>query len=106
MEKVTLQQAKEDLTRLFAEYGARFKTFDVEKDKQEGNSSFINDNEFMIDKRHIERMDVICILMDYFKDRCILNGGCSVGPITFLFTDVTLFDTEHPLKSDREAPKQ
>lgn len=106
MEKVTLQQAKEELTKLFAEKGARFKTFDVEKDKQEDNSSFINDNTFMIDKRHIERMGVIGILMDYFENRRILNGGCSVGPITFVFTDVTLFDTEHPLKNDRKATKQ
>lgn len=105
MEKVTLQQAKEDLTKLFTEKGARFKTFDVEKDKQEGNSSFINDNTFMIDKRHIERMDVIGILMDYFGNRCILNGGCSVGPITFVWTDVTLFDDKHPLKSATKETK-
>lgn len=98
MEKVTLQQAKEELTKLFAEKGARFKTFDVEKDKQEGNLSFVSENTFMIYKGHIERMDVIGILMDYFENRCILNGGCSVGPITFVWTDVTLFDTEHPLK--------
>lgn len=103
MEKVTLQQAKEDLTKLFAEKGARFKTFDVEKDKQEGNSSFINDNTFMIDKRHIERMDVVGILVDYFENRRILNGGCSVGPITFVWTDVTLFDTEHPIIGDRNT---
>ena len=106
MEKVTLQQAKEDLTNLFAEKGARFKTFDVEKDKQEGNLSFVSENTFMIYKEHIERMDVIGILMDYFESRRILNGGCSVGPITFVFTNVTLFDTEHPLKSDRKATKQ
>lgn len=106
MEKVTLQQAKEDLTKLFAEKGARYKTFDVEKDKQEGNISFVSENTFMIYKGHIERMDVIGILMDYFENRCILNGGCSVGPITFVFTDVTLFDTEHPLKSDRKATRQ
>lgn len=106
MEKVTLQQAKEDLTNLFAQCGARYKTFDAEKDKQEGNLSFVYENTFMIYKGHLERMDVICLLMDYFKNRCILNGGCSVGPITLVFTDVTLFDTEHPLKSDREPPKQ
>lgn len=106
MEKVTLQQAKEDLTKLFAETGARYKTFDAEKDKQEGNLSFVYENTFMIYKGHLERQDVICLLMDYFKNRCILNGGCSVGPITFVFTDVTLFDTEHPLKSDRKATRQ
>ena len=106
MEKVTLQQAKEDLANLFAQNGAKFKTFDAEKDEQEGNISFISENTFMIYKGHIERMDVIGLLMDYFENRCILNGGCSIGAITFVFTDVTLFDTEHPLKSDRKAPKQ
>ena len=105
MEKVTLQQAKEDLTNLFAQKGAKYKTFDAEKDKQEGNLSFVSENTFMIYKGHIERMDVISILIDYFENRRILNGGCSVGPITFVFTDVTLFDDKHPLKSATKETK-
>lgn len=96
MEKVKLQKAKEDLKKIFEENGAKFKTYDVEKDVQENNSSFIIDNTFMIDKRHIERNDVIALLVDYFQDRCVENGGCSIGAITLCWTDVTLYDKDNP----------
>ena len=98
MEKVKLQKAKDDLKKIFENKGAKFKTYDVDRDVKENNSSFIIDNTFMIDKRHIEREDVIALLVDYFQDKCVEDGCCSIGPITLCWTDVTLYDKDNPEK--------
>lgn len=100
MKKVTLKQAKDELLEIFKENGAKFKTYDVEKDKEEENSSFVIDNTFMIDKIHIEREGVLNILVDYFKDKCVKNGGCLIDPITFVWTRVIIFDADNPFPNE------
>jgi hypothetical protein len=99
MTRLTLQQAWEELKKLFVENGVKFKSFNENENKEE-NTSFISENTFMIDKKHLDRWSLISLLQDFFQDKCIIDGGCSIGAITLVWTDVTLFDKEHPLKNE------
>jgi hypothetical protein len=96
MNRIPLQQAMAELKQLFVDNGVKFKT-DALHDTSGENTSWISGSTFMIDKRHLERLPVIELLQEYFSDKCILNGGCSIEAITLCWTNVTLYDTEHPL---------
>ena len=95
MEKKKLQDAMNELKQLFIDNGVKFKTFEKDENKKE-NTSWMVDTTFMIDKNHLDRYDVIALVKDYFKDKCIENGYCEIGPITLVWTDVSLYDNEHP----------
>ena len=74
-QKIEIENIISDLKQLF-EIG------DIKID----NASAFNNNEFMIDKRKYERMQVLGMLQDYFSDKVIIGGYLEVDPITFVFT--------------------
>lgn len=49
-------------------------------------ASYENKNIFNIDKRQFNRLQVIEMLQEYFKDKVIIGGYLIVDPITFVFT--------------------
>ena len=48
--------------------------------------SFQSEGKFYINKRHLERYEVIGILQDYFADKVIEGGYVEVDPITLIYT--------------------
>lgn len=45
---------------------------------------------FLIDKREFERFEVIDKLQEYFADKSIIDGQCSIGNLTILYTSVKI----------------
>lgn len=72
--KVSIEKAISDLKELFQTENNEFGSV-----AKEGN--------FFICKYHFERFQVISMLKEYFSDKYIDNGYCSIGSITLVFTD-------------------
>lgn len=89
MEKVSIEKATEDLKGIFnAVTFAEFK-------KKGEHLSWYNVTEdgevtFYIDKQRCERLEVIERLQEYFADKVIDGGYCSVSPITLVWTTFEL----------------
>ena len=61
--------------------------FEIKEDAElKEGFSFQSGGKFYIDKRHLERYEVIGKLQDYFADKVVEGGYVEVDPITFLFT--------------------
>lgn len=87
--KVTIQQATEDLKQIFNAV-----TF-AEFQKKGEHLSWYNATEdgettFYIDKQQCERGEAIYRLQEYFSDKVIDGGYCSVDPITLVWTTFEL----------------
>jgi hypothetical protein len=85
MEKkvISIEQTSEDLCKVFGI------TEDNKEDhgKHSEKSFYIPDgHQFMISKLEYEREEVIEKLTDYFKDKVIDKGACTVDNITCLYT--------------------
>ena len=53
---------------------------------KEGSRSYENNGTFMIEKTEHERGDTIEMLLEYFDDKFIAGGRCTIEPITLLWT--------------------
>ena len=95
MQKISLQKAKEEIKNLFIEKGVKFKN---DNQNDEKSTSFISNNTFFIDKRQMEREDVKAMLINYFMDKQVENGGCILSPMTLLLTTIELYDKDNPRK--------
>lgn len=88
MEKVTIEKAKKDLIAIFGAVSAE------EFRKRKEHLSWYNENEegvtFFIDKNVTERGEVFEKLQEYFEERVIKGGYCTVSPITFVWTSFDL----------------
>ena len=87
MEKITIEKAKNDLIEIFN--AVTFEEF------RNGDhlSWYSEDNDvvtFHIDKQRCERFETIEKLREYFDDKVIDGGFCSISPITFVWTDFEL----------------
>ena len=86
MKQITLTEAFEDIKQLFqVRYGF--------ENRKEGLSFFSKNSReytFWFNKNEYERNFVLERLYDYFKDKTLINGQCSISPITFIFTKVSL----------------
>lgn len=51
-----------------------------------------SDGKFSIQKRQFERFKVIDMLQNYFSDKFIDEGYCSVGNITMVFTTFEILE--------------
>lgn len=88
MEKVTIEKAKNDLIGIFGAVSAE------EFRKRKEHQSWYSENEdgvtFFIDKNVTERGEVFEKLQEYFEERVIKGGYCTVSPITFVWTTFEL----------------
>ena len=50
---------------------------------------------FYISKNKFERNDVIKMLSDYFTNRVVIGGGCSIDPITLLHTGFRIWGKDY-----------
>ena len=86
MKQITLTEAFEDIKQMFKV------RFDFEN-RKEGLSFFSKNSReytFWFDKNEYERDFVLERLYDYFRDKMLINGQCSISPMTFIFTKVSL----------------
>jgi len=61
--------------------------FEIKEDANFKNGeSFQSGEKFYINKKHLERHEVIEKLQDYFADKVVEGGYVEVDPITFVFT--------------------
>ncbi|MBQ3765871.1 MAG: hypothetical protein II874_03955 [Bacteroidales bacterium] len=74
--QITIEQAVSDCRALFNIPGS------AHSKEEKGH--------FLIDKREFERFEVVNKLMDYFRDKAIIGGGCFIEPITLLWTAFTI----------------
>lgn len=88
MEKVTIEKAKNDLIKIFGAVSFE------EYRKRKEHLSWYSENEdsvsFFIDKNVTERGEVFEKLQEYFEERVIKGGYCTVSPITLLWTSFEL----------------
>lgn len=88
MEKVTIEKAKRDIVEIFGAVSPE------EFRKRKEHLSWYSENEdgvtFFIDKNVTERGEVFEKLQEYFKERVIKGGYCTVSPITLLWTSFEL----------------
>lgn len=59
------------------------------------NKSVLNEKEndtatFMLDKRKYEREEIINKLCDFFSDVSIIDGRCTIGRLSLVFTIVSI----------------
>lgn len=84
MKKVTIQEAKNDLKEIFEAVNAE----DFRKRKE--HLSWYNETKdgviFFIDKNVTERDEALQKLQEYFEERIIKGGYCTVSPITLVWT--------------------
>jgi len=73
-QKVSIEKTISDLKELFKTENNQFGTTE-------------NEGNFYINKKQFERFQVINMLQNYFSDKFIDGGYCSVGNITMVFTD-------------------
>lgn len=85
MDKITKQETIEALKKLF--------DYESHKEKKE---VIVAEHDygatFMIDKRYLERYEVIERLQNFFADKVIDGGQCRIDSITLLYTS---FFIEH-----------
>lgn len=88
MEKVTIEKAKNDLIEIFGAVSSE------EFRKRKEHLSWYNEHrdgvQFFIDKNVTERGEVFEKLQEYFGERVIKGGYCTVSPITFIWTTFEL----------------
>lgn len=88
MEKVTIEKAKNDLKEIFEAVSAE----DFRKRKE--HLSWYNETKdgviFFIDKNVTERDEALQKLQEYFEERIIKGGYCTVSPITLVWTTFEL----------------
>lgn len=80
MKALTKQETIEALKQAF-DYEAHKDSREVMVTEKENG-----DATFMIDKRYMERFEVIDKLREFFADKFIDGGQCRVDNITFVFT--------------------
>lgn len=88
MEKVTIEQAKNDLIEIFGAVSA-----EEFRKRREHLSWYFEHRDgvnFFIDKNVTERGEVLEKLQKYFEERVIEVGYCTVSPITFVWTSFVL----------------
>lgn len=83
MEKITIEKATQDLKEIFnAVTVDEFRNGDhLSWYKMENGESF-----FFIDKQRHERGETIEILQNYFADKVIDGGYCTLDAISFVWT--------------------
>lgn len=87
MEKVSIEKATEDLKEIFAAVSPS------ERKESEHLSWYETRNgeaTFYIDKKHYDRGKTINLLQNYFSDKVVDGGYCSIDPITFVWTTFKL----------------
>ena len=70
--KISIEKVIKDLKVLFNTENNEFGTIE-------------DSGKFYIQKMQFERFQVISMLQNYFNDKCIDGGYCSVGNITFVY---------------------
>ena len=70
--QITIEQAVSDCRALFNIPGS------AHSKEEKGH--------FLIDKREFERFEVVNKLMDYFRDKAIIGGGCFIALLWTAFT--------------------
>lgn len=88
MEKITIENAKNDLMEIFGAVSSE------EFRKRKEHLSWYSENEdgvsFFIDKNVTERGEVFEKLQKYFEERVIKGGYVTVSPITLVWTSFEL----------------
>ena len=88
MEKITIEKAKNDLIGIFGAVSHE------EFIKRKEHLSWYSDNDdgvtFFIDKNVTERGEVFQKLQEYFEERVIKGGYCTVSPLTLVWTSFEL----------------
>lgn len=88
MEKITIEKAKNDLIGIFGAVSHE------EFRKRKEHLSWYSDNDdgvtFFIDKNITERGEVFKKLQEYFEERVIKGGYCTVSPLTLVWTSFEL----------------
>lgn len=64
--------------------------FDVENNLEKGTTE--KNGKFFINKKHLERFQVLSMLKNYFNGVGVEKGYVSVDPITFVFTTFSVCD--------------
>lgn len=67
--------------------------FRRDEDKPDAASRMVG-TQFLIDKRHFTRIQVISMLQDYFDKYRIEGCYCSISPITFVWTEFSIKPVE------------
>lgn len=88
MEKVTIEEAKEDLVEIFGAVSSE--EFRRRKEHLSWYSDTGDGVSFFIDKNVTGRGEVFKKLQQYFEERVIEGGYCTVSPITFIWTTFEL----------------
>ena len=88
MEKVTIEKAKNDLIWIFG--AVSYEEFRKRKE----HLSWYNETKdgviFFIDKNVTDRGEVLQKLQEYFEERIIKGGYCTVNPTTLVWTTFAL----------------
>lgn len=88
MEKVTIEKAKNDIIEIFG--AVSYEEFRKRKEHLSWYSENKDGVTFFIDKNVTERGEVMQKLQEYFEERIIKDGYCTVNPITFVWTTFEL----------------
>lgn len=88
MEKVTIEKAKNDLIEIFGAVSAE--EFRKRKEHLNWYNEHRDGANFFIDKNVTERGEVFEKLQEYFEERVIEGGYCTVSPITLVWTTFEL----------------
>lgn len=80
MKALTKQETIEALKKVF--------DYDAHKESREVMVALKDNGDatFMVDKRYMERFDVINKLQEFFADKYIDGGQCRIDNITFVWT--------------------
>lgn len=85
MQAISKQETIEALKKVF--------DYEAHKDSREVIVSEKNgDATFMVDKRYMERSEVLDKLKEFFADKYIDGGQCRFDNFTFLYTNFTIED--------------
>ena len=87
MEKLTKQETIEALKKLF-DYESHKENREVIVAEHDYGATF------MIDKRYLERYEVIERLQNFFTNKVIDGGQCRIDSITLLYTSFFIEDRE------------
>lgn len=86
MKALTKQESIEALKKVF-DYETHKESREVMVSEKENG-----DATFMVDKRYMERFEVIDKLQEFFADKYIEDGQCRIGNITFVWTGFYIED--------------
>lgn len=90
----TLEQGLQELCDMFwLKKDKDGNYFRRDEDKPGAASSMVR-NQFLIDKKHFTRDEVISMLQDYFDKYRIEGCYCSILPITFVWTEFSIKPVE------------